>query len=146
MYNGANHNLLRPETAESLFILWRVTKDPTYREWGWAIFLAFDRWCRVESGGFAGLKDVTSANPAKDDTMQSFWLAETLKYLFLLFADDDALDLDEWVLNTEAHPLRAMPAHALAPPANGTRASGGAEGGGLGPAIGSGSGGSSARR
>ena len=47
MYNGQNHNLLRPETAESLFILWRVTKDPLYREQGWAMFLAFDKWCRV---------------------------------------------------------------------------------------------------
>jgi len=82
MHNGQHHNLLRPETAESLFILWRVTKDPLYREQAWAMFLAFDRWCRVQSGGFAGLKDVTSTNPAKDDTMQSFWLAETLKYLF----------------------------------------------------------------
>lgn len=35
----------------------------------------------------------------------SFWLAETLKYLFLLFSDQDALRLDQWVLNTEAHPL-----------------------------------------
>lgn len=48
MFNGQNHNLLRPETAESLFLLWRVTKDPIYREQGWAMFLAFDRWCRVE--------------------------------------------------------------------------------------------------
>lgn len=41
--------------------------------------------------------------------MQSFWLAETLKYLYLLFADDDKLDLDKWVFTTEAHPLRIMP-------------------------------------
>lgn len=34
----ARHSLLRPETAESLFILWRVTKNPVYREWGWQIF------------------------------------------------------------------------------------------------------------
>jgi mannosyl-oligosaccharide alpha-1,2-mannosidase len=108
MFNGQNHNLLRPETAESLFLLWRATKDPIYRERGWAMFLAFDRWCRVPTGGFAGLRDVTSANPAKDDTMQSFWLAETLKYLFLLFKDDDALDLERWVLTTEAHPIRVM--------------------------------------
>lgn len=40
--------------------------------------------------------------------MQSFWLAETLKYLYLLFADDDKLDLTEWVFTTEAHPIRVM--------------------------------------
>ena len=38
--------------------------------------------------------------------MESFFLGETLKYLFLLFCDDDTvLPLDQWVLNTEAHPL-----------------------------------------
>jgi hypothetical protein len=38
---------------------------------------------------------------------QSWFLAETLKYLYLLFADDGALDLDRWVFNTEAHPVMA---------------------------------------
>jgi len=38
--------------------------------------------------------------------MESFFLAETLKYLYLIFSDDDVLPLDEWVLNTEAHPLK----------------------------------------
>ena len=38
--------------------------------------------------------------------MFSWFLAETLKYLYLLFDDDpDTLKLDEWVFNTEAHPL-----------------------------------------
>lgn len=52
------HNLLRPETVESLFVLWRVTGDPTYRAWGWHIFRAFERWCRLESGGYANLDSV----------------------------------------------------------------------------------------
>jgi len=43
---------------------------------------------------------------AHDDRMESFFLSETLKYLLLLFSDDDVLPLGEWVLNTEAHPLR----------------------------------------
>ena len=55
--------------------------------------------------GYAGLKDVTVVPPEKDNTMQSFWLAETLKYLWLIFASPDVISLDEWVLNTEAHPL-----------------------------------------
>ena len=46
--------------------------------------------------------------PEKDNTMQSFWLAETLKYLWLIFASPDVISLDEWVLNTEAHPLRIL--------------------------------------
>jgi len=34
-----------------------------------------------------------------------FFLAETMKYLYLLFAPDDVIPLDEFVFNTEAHPL-----------------------------------------
>lgn len=38
--------------------------------------------------------------------MESFWLAETLKYYYLLFSGPDVISLDEWVLNTEAHPFK----------------------------------------
>jgi mannosidase alpha-like ER degradation enhancer 2 len=38
--------------------------------------------------------------------MPSYFLTETLKYLYLLFAPDETLDLKQVVLNTEAHPLR----------------------------------------
>jgi len=103
---GALNNLLRPETVESLFYLWRFTKDPIYREWGWTIFVAFERYCKVASGGYSGIKSVMTKRPQMDDTMQSFWVAETLKYLLLLFSEDDALDLNTHVFNTEAHPLR----------------------------------------
>ena len=37
---------------------------------------------------------------------QSFWLAETLKYFYLVFAAPDVISLDEYVFNTEAHPLK----------------------------------------
>lgn len=40
------------------------------------------------------------------DKMESFWTAETLKYFYLLYTDPDVVSLDEWVLNTEAHPFR----------------------------------------
>ena len=106
---GAGHNLLRPEAVEAIYYMWRFTKDPKYREWGWRIFLAFEEHCKVATGGYAGLKNVNSAGGAKDDTMQTFWLAETLKYLLLLFSDDDALDLDKFTINTEAHPMRNLP-------------------------------------
>ena len=52
------HNLLRPETVESLFVMWRVTGDVTYRDWGWHIFRAFERWCRLDQGGYANLDSV----------------------------------------------------------------------------------------
>jgi hypothetical protein len=37
--------------------------------------------------------------------MESFWLAETLKYMFLLFSPIDTVDRDLYVFNTEAHPI-----------------------------------------
>ena len=122
------HNILRPETVESLFYMWRITKDPKYREWGWNIFVAFHRWARVCSGGYTGLKDVRvveglthgwesdpddltakrkckSEWPNFKDHMESFYLSETLKYLYLLFSEDDVLPLDSFVFNTEGHPF-----------------------------------------
>lgn len=56
--------------------------------------------------GHAGLNDCTVDNPPKQDRMESFWLAETLKYFYLMFAETDVVSLDEFVLNTEAHPFR----------------------------------------
>lgn len=44
--------------------------------------------------------------PGLSNKMESFFLAETLKYFYLLFEDDpNVLPLDQWVFNTEAHPL-----------------------------------------
>ncbi|CAG8458925.1 395_t:CDS:10 [Ambispora leptoticha] len=101
------HNLLRPETVESLFVLWRITGDNRYREWGWRIFKAFEKYAKVDGGGYSALIDVTSIPPGRLDKMETFWLAETLKYLYLLFEDPDSqsLPLDKYVFNTEAHPL-----------------------------------------
>ena len=58
------HNLLRPETVESLFVLWRVTGDARYREWGWHMFRAWHRFCRVPTGGFANLESVLTVRAA----------------------------------------------------------------------------------
>ena len=41
----------RPETVESMFVLWRMTKDPKYREWGWQIFEAFEKHTKVAHAG-----------------------------------------------------------------------------------------------
>ncbi|KAB2041056.1 hypothetical protein ES319_D02G123100v1 [Gossypium barbadense] len=102
---GTSWNILRPETVESLFYLWRLTGNKTYQEWGWNIFQAFEKNSRIESG-YVGLKDVNTG--VKDNKMQSFFLAETLKYLYLLFSPPTVIPLDEWVFNTEAHPLRIV--------------------------------------
>ncbi|KAG8634669.1 mannosyl-oligosaccharide 1,2-alpha-mannosidase MNS3 isoform X2 [Manihot esculenta] len=99
------HNLLRPETVESLFVLYRVTEDPKYREWGWQIFEAFEKFTKVESGGYSSLDDVTLLPSRRRDKMETFFLGETLKYLYLLFGDTSVIPLDKFVFNTEAHPL-----------------------------------------
>lgn len=97
--------ILRPETYESYFVLWRLTKDQKYRDWGWEAVQALEKNCRVESGGYTGIKNVYQINGQKDDVQQSFLLAESFKYLYLLFSDDDLISLDQWVFNSEAHPL-----------------------------------------
>ena len=71
------------------------------------MFSGFERSCKTNSG-YTGLRDVTSTNSAQDDAMQSFFLAETLKYAALLFTDGNTIALDEYVLNTEAHPLKIL--------------------------------------
>lgn len=99
------HNLLRPEAVESLFVLYRITQDPIYRQWGWQIFKAFEKYTKVDSGGYSSLNDVTVVPPPKRDKMETFFLGETLKYLYLLFGESDVLPLDKFVFNTEAHPF-----------------------------------------
>uniref|UniRef100_A0A672SM63 alpha-1,2-Mannosidase n=1 Tax=Sinocyclocheilus grahami TaxID=75366 RepID=A0A672SM63_SINGR len=99
--------ILRPEVIETYWYMWRFTHDPKYRQWGWEAVQAIDKYCRV-SGGFSGVKDVYSSNPTYDDVQQSFFLAETLKYLYLLFSSDELLPLENWVFNTEAHPLPVL--------------------------------------
>lgn len=149
------HNLLRPETVESLFVLWRVTRSEEWRAAGWEMWRAWERHARVDTGGYAGVDSVVdpesfpkrrwnrfaeSPTPSRDETfassgedfgedsqktrsktrdpprelnrvdkMESFWLSETLKYLFLLFTDDPTvLPLECFVFNTEAHPLPVL--------------------------------------
>ncbi|PLW11436.1 hypothetical protein PCANC_21274 [Puccinia coronata f. sp. avenae] len=97
-------NILRPETVESLFLAWRATKDPIYREWGWEIFQAFNKHCKVNAtGAFASIKDVDRVPPQMEDKMETFWIAETLKYLLLLFSENSVIPLSSYVFNTEAH-------------------------------------------
>ncbi|CAK9795541.1 Mannosyl-oligosaccharide alpha-1,2-mannosidase IA [Anthophora quadrimaculata] len=115
--NGEKYYILRPETFESYFVMWRLTKDPKYREWGWEAVQALEKYCRVP-GGFTGLHNVYMVDPPQDDVQQSYFFAETLKYLYLLFSDDDLINLDEWVFNSEAHvlPIRGNPLYRPAPP------------------------------
>ena len=100
------HNLQRPETVESLYYMWRITGDEKYREWGWEMFKSFVRYTVVDDGaGFTSLGNANQIPPDFRDNMESFWLAETLKYFYLLFSPVDLLPLKDIVINTEAHIL-----------------------------------------
>jgi len=99
------HNLLRPETVESLWYMYQITGDKKYQDWGWEIFQSFMKYTRVEYG-FTSIGTVLeTSNVRPRDMMESFFLAETLKYFYLLFADRSIFDLNTWIFNTEAHPL-----------------------------------------
>jgi mannosidase alpha-like ER degradation enhancer 2 len=94
---------LRPEIVESAYYLHHYTHDPRYLEMGRTFLDDLMRHCRTDTG-YTVLKSVVTKE--KGNLMHSFFLAETLKYLYLLFAPDDTLDLQRVVFNTEAHPLR----------------------------------------
>ncbi|MGH9440944.1 MAG: glycoside hydrolase family 47 protein [Thermoanaerobaculia bacterium] len=94
---------LRPEIIESAYYLFHDTKDPKYLAMGKTFFEDLEKYCRTENG-YTVLKSVVTKE--KGDLMPSYFLAETLKYLYLLFAPDDTLAFDRVIFNTEAHPLR----------------------------------------
>jgi mannosidase alpha-like ER degradation enhancer 2 len=94
---------LRPEIVESTYYLYHYTGEAEYRRQGEAMFGDFVKYCRTETG-YAALQNVVTKE--KRDEMESFALAETFKYFYLLFAPRDTLDFDRVVFNTEAHPLR----------------------------------------
>ncbi|KAG6865829.1 hypothetical protein C0991_011448, partial [Blastosporella zonata] len=66
--------LLRPETIESLFLAYRLTGDEKYRQHGWDIFQSIEKYCRVESGGYATILNVDDVNSKLEDKMESFFL------------------------------------------------------------------------
>lgn len=94
---------LRPEIVESTYYLYQATHDEKYLVMGRTLFRDFVRYCRTEAG-YAALESVVTKK--QKDRMESYVMAETFKYFYLLFAPE-ALDFDAVTFNTEAHPLRA---------------------------------------
>jgi len=106
--SSAPFYILRPEVVESLYILHFLTGDPIYREWSWEIFLSIERFCRT-SVAYGSLPNVDQTHLLPEDRMESFFLAETLKYLYLIQDPDSTIDiLNTHVFNTEAHPLKLI--------------------------------------
>ncbi|MGC2162439.1 MAG: glycoside hydrolase family 47 protein, partial [Silvibacterium sp.] len=96
---------LRPEIIESAYYLYYYTRDPKYRRMGMTYFNSIVKYCRTPAA-FAALSSVQTMT--QRDDMESFFFAETLKYLYLLLGNPDRVDLTKTVFNTEAHPLNRI--------------------------------------
>lgn len=107
---GRRFYIQRPEAVESFWYLFRFTGDSKWQTYGTRIFKAIESNCAVHNGewGYSGLLD----DGNQDDKQQSFFIAETLKYLYFLHSptpaagENDFMDSTKWILNTEAHPLK----------------------------------------
>ncbi|GKT47129.1 endoplasmic reticulum mannosyl-oligosaccharide 1,2-alpha-mannosidase [Colletotrichum spaethianum] len=99
--------ILRPEAIESVFLLYRMTGQQDLQDIAWNMFQSAIKATRTEFANSA-IADVTvpSDETQKTDSMESFWLSQTLKYYYLIFSSPELISLDEYVFNTEAHPFR----------------------------------------
>ncbi|XP_055370963.1 uncharacterized protein LOC129605308 [Condylostylus longicornis] len=112
---------LRPEIIESAMFLYRATKDQYYLEFGDDMLTSIQHSARTECG-YATIKNVRTHE--RENRMESFFLAETTKYLYLLFDPDNFIHNDgsqgtwfettngnciieggNYIFNTEAHPI-----------------------------------------
>ncbi|KAJ3300582.1 alpha mannosidase-like protein [Borealophlyctis nickersoniae] len=93
---------LRPELIESTYMLYQATRNPYYLEVGETLLNDIEAMSRVDCG-YAALADVSKG--LREDRMESFFLSETLKYLYLLFDEDNFVNrLDSnFVFTTEGH-------------------------------------------
>ncbi|KAF5371668.1 hypothetical protein D9758_003530 [Tetrapyrgos nigripes] len=108
-YITSAYYVMRPEVLESNFYAYRATGDPKYLDRAAQALTSFEQYLKT-SDSYAMLVNVNdnSSNPENFyDSMESFWFAETLKYLYLTFDDPEHVSLDKYVFNTEAHPFEA---------------------------------------
>lgn len=99
---------LRPEFIESTYFLYQATKNPFYLHVGRDILDNLNAYTRVECG-FATVHDVR--DKTLEDRMESFFLSETCKYLYLLFDEDNYLNqhgANHYIFTTEAHIIPLM--------------------------------------
>lgn len=94
---------LRPEIIESAYVLRRMTGEKQYVDMGKVFLDGLVAHCRTDAG-YTNLKNVVTME--KGDLMPSYFLAETLKYLYLIFAPDSVFDFKGNIFTTEAHALR----------------------------------------
>jgi len=105
-------SLLRPEAVEAMYYMWYYTGDHKYREWAYSVLEALNRSART-TYGFSSVQSVDVKDHSMRDTCESFFYAETLKYLFLVQADPGLVPLDQYVFNTEGHPLKTWEVNSI---------------------------------
>ena len=90
--------------------MWRTTKNPIYKKWAWDYAKSIEKNAKSNSG-YSGLRNVNFDGDSAgnlDGNQQTFLLAETFKYMYLIFSEDDVISLDDWVFDTEAHPFKII--------------------------------------
>ncbi|ORX59116.1 hypothetical protein BCR36DRAFT_275993 [Piromyces finnis] len=99
-YDFVNYPL-RPEFVESLSVMYKATRDPKLLKVAFKQVDRIRKWCKTTCG-YANVKNVFTVEI--EDKMESFFLSETLKYLYLLFDPDNEYNKN-YIFSTEAHPF-----------------------------------------
>ena len=98
---------LRPEYVESLFYWWRIAHDIRAKRLAWDTFESIMKYCFVNEG-FTSINRLNSKFVIYNGIQDSYFLSETLKYLYLIFSDDNVFSIDDYVFNTQAHPFKKL--------------------------------------
>ncbi len=93
---------LNPEIIESAYYLWFFSGEKKYKEMASQYFRDIMQYCRTDVA-FTNIKDVRTKE--QKDHMETFFLAETMKYLYLVFANPKDINPETCVFSTEAHPF-----------------------------------------
>ncbi len=109
--------------VQSLFVLWRLTKSEMYRQYAWEFANAIQKHCHVQAnksdGGNGGYTDIEDVNVVPThyliDYQSPQFLSATLKYLYLIFEENDVLPLDKWVFTDAGQPLPICGRHERYP-------------------------------
>ncbi|XP_065674366.1 ER degradation-enhancing alpha-mannosidase-like protein 1 isoform X2 [Hydra vulgaris] len=96
---------LRPEFSESTYLLYQATKHPFYLHVGAKIMESLETHAKAICG-YATLHNVETKT--LEDRMESFFLSETMKYLYLLFDFENPVNrrASDWLFSTEGHIFR----------------------------------------
>ncbi len=102
--SGREYYYSRPEVIESQFYAWRATGDIKYYNRAVSFIESINSHLRTPTGSYAPIENVDSTSSDFIDDLESFWFAETLKYLYLIFDDPDHISIDK----CECSPIYAV--------------------------------------